>query len=112
MAARRRWRRGADADGDADQEGHRGRFRGDGQERIDFGRGAFEHVGAPEVKRHGRELERQADHDHQAGEHQHHERAAAFAAARSWPGISIAASLAAIVGRWAEPNRPASRLMP
>ena len=69
-----------DAERDADQQRQRGGLRRDRQERVDLGRGAFEHVGAPEVKRHGRELERQADRDHQPAERQHHQRAAALAA--------------------------------
>ncbi len=92
-----------DAEGDPNQQRHRGRLRSDGQECIDLGRCAFENVGAPKMKRHGRELERQADHDHQAGKDQHHERAAVRRGA-IMAGISIAASFAAIVGRWAEPR--------
>ena len=72
-------RRSTYANRDAKQKGHGGRFRGDGEECIDFGGGAFEDVWAPKVERHGRELKGEPDHDHERGEDEHHERAAAFA---------------------------------
>ena len=100
--ARRLQHSRAEADRDANQQCHRGPLRGHRQKRVDFGRRTFEHVGAPEVERHGRELERQADRDHQAGKDEHHERAAA-SLGRSCREYSWHASFAAIVGRWAEP---------
>ena len=62
----------AEPDRHADQQRQRRRLRGDRQKRVHLGAGPFEHVGAPEMERHGRELERQPDHHHQPAEHQHH----------------------------------------
>ena len=50
------------------QQRERGRLGPDGQKARDFGRGTLERIRAPEVKRHQRQLEREADHDHQQGE--------------------------------------------
>ena len=69
----------SEADDDSNQQRQRRRLRGHRQKRVHFGAGPFEHVGAPEMKRHGRKLERQPDHHHQPAQHQHHRAVAEMA---------------------------------